>query len=471
MPAIEHPFAFDSHISPGSRLRRWHSAVAKAATAILATVAWTLFASSPALSQTLPRVDRALTMDQAVDLALQKSLRVGAAGADARTMESMRREALGQFWPQLSANGYVADQRMAPNVYTSAGNTMARNYQVFNADQTRDANLTLMYPLFSGGRDYYGYRAATRRAEAGREMLRATEVDVGMQARLDYIGVLRERENLGVTNELVGSLEERLRVTRAAFEAGRVPRFYVARDEAELANALQMQAMAQARSEQALIALKTTLGVDLGSNVTLSDRLEYRATAVSVDEGISEASRLQPEIRAAVKQREAAEADVRASFGNYFPQVSVSAMYDWAWSKDRSEPRMSDDGYSVGLVVTLPLFDGFMRENAVRTAQSRLDRAAQAEGLARQQIARDVNQAALMLTAAEKSVEASRKGIAQAEEEFRVIQDRFQSGRGIQLEILDAQVALTRARFNAVNALADYNGAYAMWLRAIGRVR
>jgi outer membrane protein len=76
-----------------------------------------------------------------------------------------------------------------------------------------------------------------------------------------------------------------------------------------------------------------------------------------------------------------------------------------------------------------------------------------------------------MVTAAEKSVEASRKGIAQAEEEFRVVQERFQSGRGIQLEILDAQVALTRARFNAVNALSDYHGAYAMWLRAIGRVR
>jgi outer membrane protein TolC len=232
-----------------------------------------------------------------------------------------------------------------------------------------------------------------------------------------------------------------------------------------------MKAMSEARSAQSLIALKTTLGIDLGSDVILTDRLEYRAASVSVDEGISEASRLQPEIRAAVKQREAAEAEVRVALGNYFPQVSVSAMYDWARTKNRDEPRMSDDGYSVGLVVTLPIFDGFMRENAVRTARSRLDRAVQAEGLARQQIARDVNQAALMLTAAEKSVEASRKGVEQAEEEFRVVQERFQTGRGIQLEILDAQVALTRARFNAVSALAEYQGAYAMWLRAIGRVR
>jgi outer membrane protein TolC len=451
-------------VSPRRRAVEW------AAGALLAAATCVVLAA-PAPAQTLPRLDGSLTMDQSVDLALQKSLRVRAAGADARTMESMRREALGPFWPQLSANGYLAEQRMAPNVYTSAGNTMARNYQVFNADNTRDANVTLMYLIFSGGRDYYGYRAATRRAEAGREMLRATEVEVGMQARLDYIGVLRERENLRVTNELVGSVEERLRVTREAFEAGRVPRFYVARDETELANALQMKAMAEARSEQALIALKTTLGIDLGSDVTLADRLEYRAAAASVDEGISEASRLQPEIRAAVKQREAAEAEVRAALGNYFPQVSVSAMYDWARTKNRDEPRTSDDGYSVGLVVTLPVFDGFMRENAVRTARSRLDRAVQAEGLARQQIARDVNQAALMLTAAEKSVEASRKGVEQAEEEFRVVQERFQTGRGIQLEILDAQVALTRARFNAVSALAEYQGAYAMWLRAIGRVR
>lgn len=39
------------------------------------------------------------------------------------------------------------------------------------------------------------------------------------------------------------------------------------------------------------------------------------------------------------------------------------------------------------------------------------------------------------------------------------------------LEILDAQVSLTRARFNVVNALAEYNSARAMWLRATGRVR
>ena len=158
------------------RGHQYARAVALSAAALL-----TMAASTGA--QTLPRVDGALTMSQAVDLALEKGLRVKAARADATAMDSMRREALAPFWPQLYANGYFADQRMAPNVYTSAGNTMARNYQVFNSDQTKDANVTAMYPLFSGGRDWYGARAATRRAEAGQEMLKATEVDVAMQTR------------------------------------------------------------------------------------------------------------------------------------------------------------------------------------------------------------------------------------------------------------------------------------------------
>jgi outer membrane protein TolC len=419
-------------------------------------------------------------MDQAVDLAREKSLRVKASDADSRTMDSMRREALAPFWPQASANGYFNDQRMAPNVYTSAGNTMARNYQVFNDNQTRDANLTLMYPLFSGGRDYYGYKAAAARADAAKLMLRGTELDVAMQARLDYLAVLRESENARVTGELMRDVEERLRVTREMFEGGRAPRYYLLRDEAELANVVQMDALARSRVELSLVSLKTTLGVDLASSITLADKLEFIPVALSIDEGIRQASDTHPDLKAAVKQREAAAAEVRAAYGNYFPQVSIGYMYDWAWMKNRAwesqeeglrSRAITSEGYSVGVVVTLPIFDGFMRENALKTAKAKLDKAVQSEGLVRQQIAKDVNQAVLMLTAAEKSVEASRKGLEQSDEDFRIVKERFGAGRGIQVEILDAQVSLTRARFNAVAALADYNSAWAMWLKATGRVR
>ena len=422
-------------------------------------------------AQALPKIEGPLTMEQAVVLSLEHSRKVKASGADQRAMASMRGEAFAGFLPQVSANGYLVNQNMRPNVYFSAGESMARNFQLFGTNRAQDLNLTAMWPIFSGGRTYYGYKAASARAESATQMLRGTEVEVAMQARLDYIASVREQENARVTGELLRQTEERVRVTREEFEAGRVARFNVLRDEAELANVIQMDTMARSRAELALIALKTTLGVDLASPITAAEPLQYSQTTVSVEEGIRQAVESHPDVQSAANQFEAAEAEVRAALGRYLPEVSATWMYDWQRMRNRDEPFERPEGYSAGLVLTIPLFDGFMRENAVATARAKRDKARELLVQARQQVAKEVNQAALMLVAADKNVDASRKGLQQAEEQFRIAQERFGSGRGIQLEVLDAQSTLTRADFNVVGALADHHSALAMWLKATGRIR
>ncbi len=419
----------------------------------------------------LPRIEGPLTMEGAVTLALDNSRKIKASSADQRVMASMKRENLAGFLPQVSMNGYLVNQNMTQNIYNSAGDTMARNFQLTPTNRFQDLNVTAMWPIFSGGRTYYGYKAAGARAEAATQMLRGTEVEVAMQARLDYIAVVREQENARVTGELLRQTEERLRVTREEFAAGRVARFNVLRDEAEVANVIQMDTMARNQAELALIALKTTLGVDLGSPIKVAEPLQYKPITVSVEEGIRQAAETHPDVQAAAKQLEAAEAEIRATLGRYLPEVSATWMYDWQRMRSRDEPFEKPEGYSAGLVLTIPLFDGFMRENAIGTARAKRDKVREQEVLARQQVAKEVNQAALMLAAAEKNVEASRKGLEQAEEQFRIVEERYASGRGIQLEILDAQTALTRARFNLVAALADHHSALAMWLKATGRVR
>lgn len=421
--------------------------------------------------EALPQVSGPLTMQQSVDLAIQHSRKIKASAADERIMTSMRREAASGFFPQASANGYLVKQNMTPNIYNSAGDTMARNYQFFGTNNGQDLNLTAMWPIFSGGRTYYGYKAAGARADAATLMLRGTEVEVAMQARLDFIAAAREQENARVTGELLAQTEERLRVSREEFAAGRVARVNVLRDEAEMANVIQMDTMVRNQAELALISLKTTMGLDLASPITLGESLQYVATSVSVADGIQQALASHPDVQVAAKEVEAAESEVRASYGRYLPEISATWMYDWQkiWNKNESSSYPS--GYSAGLVVTIPIFDGFMREGAIGTARAKRDKASEQEMLARQQVTKDVNQAALMLTSAEKTVEASKKGLDQAEEQFRIVQERYTSGRGIQVEILDAQTALTRARFNVVAALADYQTAQAMWLKATGRVR
>ncbi len=451
--------------NPMNYLLRWSLVLAAA------LLTQTLPVVQAGAGETLPRIEGPVTMDRAVTLALEHSRKIKASGADQRAMVSMRRETFAGFLPQVSVNGYLINQNMRDNIYFSAGDTMARNYQLAGTNRFQDLNLTAMWPLFSGGRTYYGYKAAGARADSATYMLRGTEVEVAMQTRLDYIGTVREQENARVTGELLKQTEERLRLSREEFSAGRVARFNVLRDEAELANAIQMDTMARNRAELALIALKTTLGVDLASPITVAEPLGYEAMTVSVDEGVRQAVEAHPDVQAAAKQLQAAEAEIRAALGRYLPELSATWMYDWQRMRNRGEETEKPEGYSAGLVLTIPLFDGLMRENAIVTVRAKRDKAREQEVLARQQVTKDVNQAALMLAAAEKNVEASRKGVEQAEEQFRIVQERYATGRGIQLEILDAQTALTRARFNIVAALADHQTARAMWLQATGRVR
>jgi len=428
--------------------------------------------AATAATESLPRLDGPIGMEQAVNLALEHSRKIKAAAADERAMRSMQREATSGFFPQASANGYLVKQNMIPNIYTSAGDTMARNYQLFGTNRAQDVNVSVMWPLFSGGRTYYGYKAARSRADAVALMREGTALDIAMQARLDYIGVMREQENARVTGDLVRQTEERLRVTREEFEAGRVARFNVLRDEAELANAVQLDTAARSQAALALIALKTTLGVDLSSPITATEPLQYMPERVAVEDGVQTALGVHPEVRAAEKRTEAAQSEVRSAYGRYLPELSATWMYDWQWMRNRSDEMTERmDGYSAGLVLTIPLFDGFMRENAIGTARAREDQAKEQAMLARQQVAKAVHQAALMLQAAEQSVEASRTGLAQADEQFRIVRERYANGRGIQVEVLDAQTTLTRARFNLVAALADHQTARALWLQATGRVR
>jgi outer membrane protein TolC len=289
-----------------------------------------------------------------------------------------------------------------------------------------------------------------------------------MQARLDYIAVMREQENARVTGDLVRQTEERLRVSREEFEAGRAARFNVLRDEAELANAIQLDTLARSQAALALIALKTTLGVDLASPITASEPLQYVPEPVSVEEGVREGTAQHPEVRASETRAEAAQADVRAAYGRYLPDLSATWMYDWQRMNNRGEMTETPEGYSAGLVLTIPLFDGFMRENAIRTARARQDQAKEQAVLARQQIAKAVNQAALMLQAAEQNVEASRKGLAQGKNSSascRAVRQRPGSGGGAR--------RADRADSGALQRLAALptSDCRAMWLQATGRVR
>jgi outer membrane protein TolC len=99
---------------------------------------------------------------------------------------------------------------------------------------------------------------------------------------------------------------------------------------------------------------------------------------------------------------------------------------------------------------------------------SRERQAADAVATLRDRIALDVKNAWLQVREAEKQVLVAQTIIAQAEENFRINEERYKEQVATSTDVLDALTLLTRAKSDHANALADYHLYEARLDRAMG---
>jgi len=104
----------------------------------------------------------------------------------------------------------------------------------------------------------------------------------------------------------------------------------------------------------------------------------------------------------------------------------------------------------------------------VREKETRLVQTKDAKVQVEDGISLEVKDAHLRLTEARDKIDVAKLAIEQAEENFRINQERFKEQVATATDVLDAQTLLTQARTNYYNALSDYNIARAKLERAMG---
>ena len=132
--------------------------------------------------------------------------------------------------------------------------------------------------------------------------------------------------------------------------------------------------------------------------------------------------------------------------------------------------RDSLDGWNVGLQSSWAIFDGRATTGRVRQARSQLEQARLSVAEQRLAIEVEVRRALSSLQEALELAEAAQKVVTQAEEALRLANARYSAGTATQLDVLSAQVALTQARDNQLQANYSYNVALATMRTAIGQV-
>ena len=437
---------------------------------------------------TRPKIRQALSLKEAVEIALRESPVLRGAVAELKATEARLKMARSEKRWQISVNAF-ASTGTESGILASPPIVMPSATMLLPRRRFFDANTMFMFPIFTGGR----LEALIRQAEAVRyataAQLEAMRLDVALETKLAYRRALLAREMVRVAEAYVAAMEERVRVDKVAAKVGRIPEFWVLRSEAELANAQQMLANAQRDYEIALITLKAIMGVHPDSEITLTDELGRDAgrgarDGKERDEGrgtrdglkvellereklLAEAMAKRPELQAALLQVEAQSHAVRAAKALYTPQVSLMAMADYM--SGTGDMGQGTGGYLAGIVIGLPVLDGGRRKAMVGEAQAMQEKAlAEVERL-KLQIASEVDTALRELQTALKNLQTAQMALRSAEEDERVAKVRYEAGRSVLVEYLDALAALVRAQVNYAQAIYELSVAHDKLLRAVGK--
>jgi NodT family efflux transporter outer membrane factor (OMF) lipoprotein len=285
-----------------------------------------------------------------IDQALQSNPSLEAAAARVRIAQAAARGARAVQWPQVNANYHFTRQRYSENyIYPPP---LGGSY-----DTDTSLGLQLNFNLDLWGRQRALASAAARKAaaaEASRQQARVLLVSAVAQA---YFQLQNAQAQAQAISHIASKLQEALDITRGRYKNGLGTQVDV--DQADSAVSAARVQLSQARNNVQL--LHNQLAALVGQSTEQLPALAMRpGTALPPDvPGRLPMALLgrRADITAARLQAEAAGAAVSAAKADFLPNIDLSAAASYLSLGMDKLVRSSSENYSVGPVITLPIFN------------------------------------------------------------------------------------------------------------------
>lgn len=386
-----------------------------------------------------------LTLEDSVNLALENNPQVKIAMLDEMKAEASLDEAEANRGFTL---GYVHN----------AGRSKMEGNSFSNG-------LTLSLPLYTGGRLENAIDAAEIALESAKLGVNDTRQQLRMDTTNSYYSILQAQNQVTIYQQTVESLEEHLRNVKAQYHVGTVAKSDVLRSEVELADAQQGLIKAENARDLSVSNFNNVVGLPLDTDVRVTEELGYEKYDLVLADCIAYALEHRADGKQAQLAIDAAEEYKSIAKSGYRPSITASASNGWS---DSDFPGTEDESWQIGAKLSWNIFDMGATKAQVRQADADL---LTAKELARQKldaIQLEVRMAYLDVHEAEKRIHTSQVSVDKAEEDLKIAHVRYRAGVGTNLDVMDAQVALTTAKMNYVQSLYDYNTSKAELDRAMG---
>jgi outer membrane protein len=379
--------------------------------------------------------------------------------------ESQRKEAKADYSAAKSARGISISLNHSTGRGGYADNTRYFTYDNLgnripqydkSIGNSHSNSITASLPIFTGGE----LQGQIGQAKANyRSMLSAEEQaynEMKETATTGYFNMLNATNMKALRQESVDRLQAHLDNVIAQYNVGIVARADVLRSEVELANAKQNYITASNEYDVAEATLNNIIGTPLNTTLKLKDSLQYVPYDNDMAYCLAYSEQHRPELKQAEYGVDAAEAALVVARSGHMPKIYANASDNWG-GNGSNWPGDDDENWSVGVTASINVFDSGVTWSKIHAAQEALVQAKESQRQIKDAVELEVRTDYLSMREAEKRITTAQVAVASAEEDYHIAVVRYQAGVGTNIDVMDAQEALTQAKTNYYQALYNYN--------------
>ena len=366
---------------------------------------------------------------------------------------------LAPFRPSVSVNAYATSGTGMP---IFPGTVMPVNYANVGPDSFGIANVMLMWPLLYGDRQSSTKRLGSAQVDSAVATLSQVRAGLTLEIRTALAEFLYAQEFL-IAAEADRDAALQAEVDAKNREAaGSAPHAFTLRAQAAARQAEGEVSKAKAKLAQSQSKLAQATGNRVENVVNSEWDVELIApNSLEASLEIARKSRAEfDQIDAEIKQM---SLDAKIALQSELPELSFMAMGDVMSGSSSA----FDQRYKFGLVLSIPVTDGNQRRNMAQKSQSQVRSLQSMREDLSLVVRQQVESAWADWESADEILQSAEAGLESAEESYRTEQLRFQSGKSILTELLDAKQMLFFARTSVADSIRFQRIAWANLLRAI----
>lgn len=480
-------------------------------------------ASSAALAQGQPTAQTQgtgpiLTLEEAVQLAGRNNPTYLTSVSQRARAGSQLRSAYGALLPQVNSSFRSSFSKGGPIVFE--GQQIGTN-----PDQVGSSYSISVGASYSGS-SLLGPRVAKAQLDAAEADVRSSEATLRSAVVTDYLNALQAQARAALRDTLLANAETQLELNRAREQVGAGTTLDVRNAEVAVGQARVALLQQRNQAEIALLTLFQQMGIEKPEGVRLVTTFPISEPTLELNELFDMARRANPALNAARARETSANVNVSAARSQWLPSLSIGT--GWSGFTQEAtdvEPRiasaassaaaarrscLTSDSIRVGaglaplgncdrfvftdveaaairaennqypfnfqkqpfgysFTVSLPIFNGFQREQRIQDAQAGRNEARYALRRQELQMTTEITTAYRNLMAQYEQVRVQEQTRAAAQQAFELAQERYRVGASNFLEVSTARTNFETAGTDLINAIYDFHKFFAALEQAVGR--